>query len=475
MIMRILGIALMSEGALMLLPFAAGLWYGERPWEFIICAVAAELIGLLFFLHKPKTNVIYAKEGFVSVALVWVAMSLVGAAPFVISGDIPSYVDAVFETVSGFTTTGASILNNVEGLSRAGLFWRSFTHWLGGMGVLVFIMAVLPMSGDHSMHIMKAEVPGPVVGKLVPKAGQTAKILYLIYGCFTIAETILLMLGGMDFFDAILHAFSTAGTGGFSTRNNGLLAFDSRYIETVVACFLVLYGVNFNLYYLILIGRVKNALESEELHVYFGLILTAVCAITLGIVGIYGSVSDSIHKAFFYVMSILTTAGFTTWDYTLWPQYIQVIFVILMFIGGCAGSTGGGMKLSRAMLLVKTADVEIEKMVSPRRVKRVRMDGKCVEKSVTETVCSFFFLYLLILFICTFVTSFDGYDFATSFTASLSCISNIGPGLSAVGPTGNFAIFSSGTKIVMALTMLIGRLEIFPILITISSFLKKKQ
>ena len=467
--------SLMSEGALMLLPALAGRFYGERTWPFIVCAFGAALIGFLCYLVKPKTNDIYAREGFVAVGLVWLAMSAVGAVPFVISGDIPRYVDAFFETVSGFTTTGASILNNVEGLSKAGLFWRSFTHWIGGMGVLVFMMAVLPMSGDHSMHIMRAEVPGPVVGKLVPRASETARILYFIYGAFTVAEAILLRIGGMGWFDAILHAFSTAGTGGFSTKNAGILYFNSKFIETVIPGFLVLFGINFNLYYLILKKRVKAALMSEELHVYFGIIIVSVVAITAGIVGIYGSLGDSIHKAFFYTMSLLTTAGFTTWDYTAWPYYIHVIVIILMFIGGCAGSTGGGLKVSRIMLLIKNSVVEIQKMISPRRVKKVRMDGKCVDDGVLKTVSSFFFLYLFILFICTFAISFDGYDFSTNFSASLSCISNIGPGLSAVGPLGNFSIFSTLSKIVMSFTMLLGRLEIYPVIILFSTIFTRKK
>ena len=474
MISRIIGLAILIEGALMLLPFIAGLCYGERAWEFLIIAGIAAAIGFLFTLPKPKTATIYAREGFVSVSCVWILMSLIGAAPFVISGDIPDYVDAVFETVSGFTTTGASILNNVEGLSKAGLFWRSFTHWIGGMGVLVFIMAVLPMSGDHSMHIMRAEVPGPVVGKLVPRAKDTAKILYLIYAGLTVIETVFLLFGGMNFFDALLHAFGTAGTGGFSTRNAGIAAFNSPYIEMVLAVFLVLFGTNFNLYYLILTGNAKTALRSEELHVYLGIIITATLTITAGITGIFGDFGTALRNAFFYVMSILSTAGFCTVDYTLWPEYTLVIIVILMFIGGCAGSTGGGLKVSRVMLLIKNSVSEIVQMITPRRLKRVRMDSKCVEDSVVKTVSSFFFLYIFILLICTFIVSFDGFDFSTNFTASLSCISNIGPGLSKVGPSGNYSVFSHLSKIMMSLTMLLGRLEIYPIIITVTTIFKKK-
>ena len=367
--------------------------------------------------------------------------------------------------MSGLTTTGASILNNIEGLSRAGLFWRSFTHWIGGMGVLVFMMAVLPMSGEHSMHIMRAEVPGPVVGKLVPRASDTAKILYLIYAGLTVLETVFLLFGGMSFYDALLHSFATAGTGGFSTRNASVGAFHSSYIEMVMATFLVFFGANFNLYYLILTGKIKAAMQSEELHWYILLIVGFVAAITAGIIGIYGSIGVAAKNAFFYVMSIMSTAGFCTVDYTTWPQYTQALIVVMMFIGGCAGSTGGGIKLSRVLLLIKNARADVRRMVSPRRVKRVRMDGKCVSDSVLTTVGTFFSLYILILLFCTFVVSFDGNDFTTSFTASLSCISNVGPGLSKVGPPYNFAGFSVFSKIIMSVTMLIGRLEIYPVLI----------
>jgi trk system potassium uptake protein TrkH len=312
---------------------------------------------------------------------------------------------------------------------------------------------------------MRAEVPGPVVGKLVPRAKDTAKILYIIYGVFTVAETIFLLFGGMSFFEALLHAFATAGTGGFSTRNDSIAAFNSSYIEMVIASFLVLYGMNFNLYYLVIIGKVKSALKSEELHCYIILILSALAAFAIGIYHIYGSVGTTLRTAYFNVMTILSTAGFCTVDFTTWPQYTQTIIVILMFIGGCAGSTGGGIKLSRVMLLVKNAGADLRRMVSPRHVKRVRMDGKCVPDNVLTTVSTFFFLYLAILFVCTFVASFDGNDFTTSFTASLSCISNIGPGLSKVGPAYNFSGFSVLTKIVMSMTMLAGRLEIYPVLI----------
>ncbi len=465
MIARIVGLALMVEAVLLLLPAVAGFCYGERPYAFLMTAAAAAVIGFALSKIKPEKETIYARDGFVAVSLVWIFMSAFGAVPFVISGDIPSYVDAFFETMSGLTTTGASVVNDIEGMTRAGLFWRCFTHWIGGMGVLVFMMAVLPMSGDHSMHIMRAEMPGPVIGKLVPRASDTAKILYIIYCAFTVMETILLMLGGLSFYEALLHAFATAGTGGFSTRNASIASFQSPYVEGVIIGFLVLYGINFNLYFFILSGKIKTALKSEELRCYFAIILTATAVIAYGIRDLYGSIGDTIRNALFYVMSILSTAGFCTVDYDKWPQFTQAILVILMFIGGCAGSTGGGIKISRVMLLVKNVGADVGRMISPRRVKRVRIDGRCVNDSVLTTVSTFFSLYIMILLICTFIVSFDGKDYVTSFTASLSCISNVGPGLSGISPSYNFSTFSPLSKAVMSLTMLAGRLEIYPVLI----------
>ena len=475
MVARILGTVLLLLAALLLLPMLVGLIYGERVAGFAVTLLLSAALGLGLLAFKPKSTEIYAKEGFTTVGLSWILMSLLGALPFVFSGEIPSYIDAVFETVSGFTTTGASILNDVESLSHAGLFWRSFTHWLGGMGVLVFIMAVLPMGGGRSMHIMRAEVPGPTVGKLVPRARKTATILYLIYMGLTVAETILLMGGGMSFFEALLHAFATAGTGGFSTRAASIAAFDSLYIELVIAIFLVFFGINFNLYFLVLIGRARDALKSEELHWYFAILIAATLSIAAGVAKLYGGFATGLRHAFFNVISLLSTAGFGTVDFTRWPAYAQTILVLLMFIGGCAGSTGGGLKLSRVMLLVKTAAADVGRMVRPCSVRRVQMDGRRVSRETTEAVYTYFSLYILFLLLCTLIVSFDGYDFATNFTAALSCMSNIGPGLSLIGPMGNFSIFSPLSKCVMALTMLLGRLEIYAVLILFIPSTWKKQ
>lgn len=453
---NILGYTLLIEAALMVLPLLTAAIYHEQAMPFLISMGIAAVLGAILSKIKVTSQDIFAREGFVAVALVWIFMSLIGALPFVISGDIPNYVDALFETVSGFTTTGATVVANVEGMTRSCLFWRCFTHWIGGQGVLVFIMAVLPMSGEHSMHIMRAEVPGPVVGKLVPRAKDTAKILYVIYSLLTLLETIFLMAGGMSFYDALLHSFGTAGTGGFSTRNASVGAFNSTYIEMVIGVFLVIFATNFNIYFLLVVGKVREAFRSEEYRVY--LIIIAVSTIAIGF-------SSGFENAFFNVASIISTAGFCTVDFTKWPAYAQGIIVLLMFIGASAGSTGGGIKVSRIIILIKDAFSDIIKMATPRRVKRVMLDGKGVEKNVLSSVHSFFVLFILLLTACTFIVSLDGYDFLTNFTASLSCISNVGPGLSLVGPTGNYTIFSSLSKISMIFTMLAGRLELYPILI----------
>ena len=466
MIARILGTVLLLLAAFLLLPLIVGLIYGENVLGFALTIALSAALGLALLLClKPKSTEIYAREGFAAVGLVWITLGLVGALPLVLSGDVPHYIDAVFEVTSGFTTTGASVLPNVEALSRSGQFWRIFTHWLGGMGVLVFVMAVMPLSGDRSMHIMRAEVPGPTVGKLVPRARKTAMILYLIYLGLTLAETVFLLFGGMSFYEALLHAFASAGTGGFSTRAASIGAFNSAYIEIVIGVFLILFGTNFNLYYLVLAGRAKDALKSEELHWLWGIVACSVAAIAVGIRPIYGSIATALRHAFFNVTTIISTTGFGTEDYTKWPGYVQTLLVVLMLIGGCAGSSGGGLKISRVVLLVKTAMADVRKMVRPRSVSRVSMDGQRVSRETTSAVYTYFALYMLILLGCAFLVSFDGYDFATNFTAALSCMSNIGPGLSLIGPKGSFGIFSDFSKIVMTVTMLCGRLEIYAILL----------
>ena len=473
MIARVLGWILLIYAALMLLPLAAGLWYGESVLNFLVTIGLTAALGGLLLLPKPRTNSLVARDGFVIVGIGWIAISLLGALPFVISGSIPRYVDALFETASGLSTTGATVVTDIGAMTqnhRGDMFWRLFTHWIGGMGVLVFLMAVLPMSGEHSMHIMRAEIPGPTVGKLVPRARKTALTLYLIYIGLTLVETVFLLCGGMSFYDALLHACSTAGTGGFSTNPDSIGGFHSTYIETVITVFMFLFGVNFNLYFLLLIGHWKEALKNEELHWYLGIIACAALLLTLGIRKLYGSVGESLHQAFFNIGALLSTTGFGTVDFTKdWPEYCKWILMLLMFCGGCAGSTGGGIKLSRLMILGKHEVAEIRQMVRPRSVVRVQLDGKRVEKSTVKAASTFFTLYMGLLLLFSLLVSLDGVDIATSFTASLSCLSNIGPGMTgAIGPAGNFAFFSDGTKLLLTLAMLMGRLEIYPILVLVS-------
>ena len=440
MIINVLGRVLMAIAALMLLPLIVGLCCGESILNFLLTILATGGLGFLMYLIKPKTKKLFAREGFAIVGFSWLLMSLLGALPFVISGDIPNYIDAVFETASGFTTTGASIVNNVELMTRGCLFWRMFTHWIGGMGMLVFIMAVMPMSGEHSMHIMRAEVPGPTVGKLVPRVKKTAMILYMIYFGLTILETVFLLCGGMSFYDAVTHAFATAGTGGFSTRAASIGGFNSLYVEIVMATFMVLFGINFNLYFLILIGKWKTALGSEELHVFFVILVAAVLGISANIAGMYGSYGTALRHAYFNVTSIISTAGFGTEDFTRWPAFSQWILVMLMFVGGCAGSTGGGLKLSRVMLIVKAVVADVRQMLFPRRVAVVKLDGKRVEDGIVRAAYTHFALYMVLLIGTAFLLSIDGNDVLTNFTAAISAMSNVGPGLGKIGPAGNFNV-----------------------------------
>ena len=469
MIARVLGWILLIYAGLMLLPLCAALWYGESALNFILAAGCTAALGCVLLLPKPQNTGLVARDGFVIVGLGWIFISLLGALPFVFSGSIPRYVDALFETASGLSTTGATVVTDIEGMPRGDMFWRLFTHWIGGMGVLVFLMAVLPMSGEHSMHIMRAEIPGPSVGKLVPRAKKTARVLYLIYIGLTLSETCLLLCGGMSFYEALLHSFSTAGTGGFSTNAASIGGFHSAYIETVITVFMFLFGVNFNLYFLILICHGKEALKNEELHWYLGIIFGAVLLLTLGTRKIFGSFGAALHQAFFNVGALLSTTGFGTVDFTDWPEYCKWILMLLMFCGGCAGSTGGGIKLSRVLILGKSEIAEIRQMIRPRSVVRVQMDGKRVERSTVQATATFFILYMGLLLLFSLLVSFDGVDIATGFTAALSCLSNIGPGMTrAIGPAGSFAFFSDRTKLLLTMAMLMGRLEIYPILVLLS-------
>ena len=477
MIGFVIGRILLTEAALLMLPMAVALVYGEAAAPFLLPALLLALIGLVLGRRQPRRSNLYARDGFAVVALAWVLMSAFGALPFVLSGDIPNFVDAFFETVSGFTTTGASILTEIEPLGRGVLFWRSFTHWVGGMGVLVFVMAILPMTaGDgHSMHLMRAEVPGPSVGKLVSRMGDTAKILYGIYLAMTLVEIVLLLLGGMPLYDACIHAFGTAGTGGFSCRNLSVGAYDSAYFDVVISVFMLLFGINFNLYYCRLIRRFRDVVHSEELRAYLLIVVTAVLAIAADIVHIYGSVFRSLRYALFQVASIITTTGYATADFNTWPVFSQAILVILMFIGACAGSTGGGIKVARVVILCKTSLADMRKMLHPNAVTTVRFEGKPLSERNIRGVHLFLTVYILIFTVSVLLLSLERFDLITTFTAVASCMNNIGPGLEMVGPMGNFSAFSPAAKLLLAFDMLVGRLEIFPMLLLFAPSIWKRR
>lgn len=474
MIGFVIGRILLTEAVLLVLPMAVALLYGEAATPFLIPMLLVAVCGLLLSARKPARTSLYARDGLAVVALAWLLMSLFGAMPFVLSGDIPRFVDAFFETVSGFTTTGASILTEIEPLGRGILFWRSFTHWVGGMGVLVFVMAILPMTDGHGMHLLRAEVPGPTVGKLVSRMGDTAKILYGIYLALTVIEIVLLLAGGMPLYDACIHAFGTAGTGGFSCRNLSVGAYDSAYFDIVIGVFMLLFGVNFNLYFFLLIRRFRDVFRSEELRAYLGIVAAAVVAITVDILHLYGSFASSLRYAFFQVASIITTTGFATADFNTWPSFSKAILVTLMFIGACAGSTGGGIKVARIIILVKTSLGDMRKMLHPNAIVTVRMEGKPLSDKHIRSVHLFITVYLLVFTGSLLLLSLEGFDLITTFTALTACINNIGPGLEMVGPMGNFAAFSDFSKLLLSFNMLVGRLEIFPMLLFAPSIWKRK-
>ena len=469
MVFYFLGQMFKVVAGLMCLPFIVSLIYKEQcMWSFLISIAIALVVGvLLTIICKTSNSVIYAKEGFVIVALSWIAMSAVGALPFYISGEIPSYVDALFETISGFTTTGASILTDVEAMSRGLLFWRSFTHWVGGMGVLVFIMAIIPKMSDRSIHILRAEMPGPIVGKLVPKARDTAKILYLIYIVMTVVEFIMLLCGGMPVFDSLVHAFGTAGTGGFGIMSDSITGYNS-YLQWVITVFMFLFGINFNLYYLILFKKPKIALKSEELWVYVGIAVVAVTAITINIFPMYDSVGESLKHSAFQVASVISTTGFATTDFNLWPGFSKSILLLLMFTGACAGSTAGGFKLSRVVLLVKMIKCEIKKLIHPRAVVSVRFEGKKVDSPVLSSVGTYLALYGVCFVSVFLLLSIEKFDLETNLSAVFACFNNIGPGFGKVGPAASYAEYSAFSKILLSIAMLFGRLEIYPLLFTLS-------
>ncbi len=466
------------EGALMLLPALVALIYGENTvaGKILIIAVLCICLGSVFSRKRPKRSDIFVKDGLMIVGLAWVMFSLLGALPFYFTGAIPRFVDAFFETVSGFTTTGSTILTDIESLPYGIHFWRAFTHWVGGMGVLVFVMAVIPLAGSKSLNIMKAEVPGPTMDKIVPKTRQTAKILYLIYVVMTVAEVVLLVLGGMPLFDAFIHTFSTAGTGGFSNKADSVSFYDSAYIDGVITVFMALFGVNFNLFYLLLLGKFARVFKSEELRTYIGIIAVATLLITINIYPMYGSFLTSFRYSSFQVTTIITTTGMMTTDFNLWPSFSKGILLMLMFVGACAGSTGGGLKVSRVLLLGKYIKSEIRKIVHPRSIVSVKVDGKVMDDTVIRSVTAYIMIYMSILVVSYLMISLNELDLETTLTSVITCINNVGPGFGEIiGPTQNFSTLSDFSKLVLILDMLIGRLEIYPILFIFSPRMFKRR
>lgn len=469
MVLYMVGNVIMVEGGLMLLPLIVSLIYQEAAAISIGISIVTALVSgfLLTRIFKPGLKVIYAKEGFVITALCWFALSAVGALPFFISGEIPSYIDAFFETVSGFTTTGASILTDVEAMSKGLLFWRSFTHWVGGMGVLVFIMAIIPSLSDRSIHLLRAEVPGPVVGKLVPKMKQTTRILYIIYIVLTLIEIVFLLFGEMNLYEACVHAFGTAGTGGFGIKATGLGGY-SPYIQWVITVFMLIFGVNFNLYYLILLKRIKSVFKSSELWTYFGIVAASVIIICLNISDLYSTLSETVRHSAFQVASIITTTGYATTDFNLWPNLSKMVLFLLTFIGGCAGSTAGGIKVARVIMLYKIIKTELQRMLHPRSVKVNRFEGKALDRTTLASVNSYLAIYVLFYFLFVFIVAFNGFNIETTVSAVSACFNNIGPAFGIAGPMGSYASFSAFSKVVLSMAMLFGRLEIYPIILTLS-------
>lgn len=466
-IFYIIGWILNIEAALMVPPSICAAIYGEKSgFAFLISIVLCLLIGILLTIRKPKNKVFFAKEGSVTVALSWIAASIMGALPFFISGQIPNYVDALFEIVSGFTTTGSSILTNIEGLDKCMLFWRSFSHWIGGMGILVFMLAIIPMAGGESIHFMRAESPGPSVEKMVPRMKTTAMLLYRIYLGMTIVQIILLLIGRMPLFDALTLTFGTAGTGGFAIKNDSLASY-TTYQQAVITIFMFLFGVNFNVYFLIISKKVKDALKSEEFKWYTIIVLSAIALIAINIRKTYGFFG-SFHHAAFQVSSIITTTGYATLDFNYWPLFSKVILIILMFIGACAGSTGGGTKVSRIVILFKSICNEISTQLHKRSVKVTKFDGKKVSNDTSRSIHVYFVVYMFIFFISLLIVSLDNRDFTTTFTAVATTLNNVGPGLELVGPMGNFSEFSYLSKFVMIFDMLVGRLEVLPVLMLLA-------
>ena len=466
MILYIVGQILKVVGVFMLLPIIVGAVYGEQHviLSFGVPFLITIVLGFAIAFKKPQNSSIFSMEGFVSVAAAWITMSAIGALPFVISGEIKDYPSALFETVSGFTTTGATILLDVEKMSKSCLFWRAFTHWMGGMGVLMFVIAIISSNDVRTMHMMRAECAGPNVGRLVSKSKFSAQILYGIYISLTLIEMGMLMAGGMPFYDALIHACSSAGTGGFSIWNDSIAHYNSVYIEMVIATFIILFGVNFNLYYYILIRKFSLVYKNEEVRTYFGIIIAATAIITFNILGMYSNFGEALRRAFFMVASTITSAGFSTADTGEWPVFSQTLLLLLMFVGSCAGSTGGGMKVSRIMIIIKTGIKELRYIVSPNTVTTVKMDGKPVEKDVVRGACNYLILFIMLMAISILLITLDRFSIEESASAVITCMNNIGYGVGRFSPSGNLGGLNAFSKIVLCFDMLLGRLEIYPLI-----------
>ena len=466
MVLKTVGRLLWAEAAFLCLPLFVSLYYKENLFLVYLIVIGLLLgVGALTNLINPQKRTIYAREGFVIVSLSWILLSFFGSLPFVFSQEISSLIDAFFETVSGFTTTGATILTNIESMPKSLLFWRAFTHWIGGMGILMFVLAFLPQKDMQLMHIMRAEVPGPSVGKLVSKTTVTARILYIIYTVFTVAQIIALLCCKMPLFDSVTTAFATAGTGGFSVKNASIAAYNSLPIEIVCTFFMLLFGINFNLFYLIIVKQFKRAFKSEELWTYIGIIVISISIITINILPLANSVGNALRQAGFQVVSIITTTGFITADYNNWPVLSQFILVFLMFIGACSGSTGGGLKVGRIIILFKSGIKELKRAINPRKVQSLRLDNAALDKGTTSATCIYFVIYTMVIAVSILLVSLNSLDFSTTFSSVATCINNVGPGLSLVGPVENFNSLSGLTKLVLATDMLIGRLEVLPMII----------
>lgn len=468
-ILYTLGWVLNIEAACLALPAICAVCYGEIFYlKYIAITIGLCLaIGIALTCRAPENKAMYAKEGFVTVALSWTVMSLFGCLPFFLSGAIPNFADALFETVSGLSTTGATILTDVEALPKSLLFWRSFSHWIGGMGVLVFLVALLPLSGGGNLHLMRAESTGPAVSKIVPKVKSSAKIIYLIYIAMTVLEIVLLLCGGLDVFSALTLSFGTAGTGGFGILNSGMADYSS-YVQIVITVFMFLFGIDFSLYYLVLIGKFKDAIKSEEMRSYVGMVAAAIVLITINICSTFASVGEAIKHAAFQVASVVTTTGYATVDFNLWPEFSKAVLVMLMLVGACAGSTGGGIKVSRILILLKSIIKEIKVAAHPKSTVKVNLNGRPVEHETVRAVNVYMGTFMVIVVLSTLIVSLDNFDFTTNLTSVLATLNNIGPGLNLVGPMGNFSMFSNLSKILFSLLMLTGRLELFPMLLLFS-------